>query len=242
MNAEQPKPKRHLWLDLEDTIITPVQNGWFNVQLINVQKIKAFIEEWKPNFMHVFSFAVWDEQQLLRFNMGPRPRIEDALGMKFSAIPTVDGEIIPTACSLLGISPDAVSFQDASDFWGKHESFRLNMRHLYRNNTEEVEVAFFDDAVFNEEFYWPDIKVRGRIILMDPLLKEIPKELQTFSFLRHVKLSETGELELHITTSSTEKDNRNHLFFIEEELNSLGFTMSKTFCTDTVISALIVCR
>lgn len=161
--------KRHLFLDLEDTIITPVTEGWFNTHLTNVNKIRAVMEKFQPDFMHVFSFAVWNERELHQFNIDCRPRIERALGMKFSAVPTVDDEIIPACCKVLNLAPSTVDFQEASNFWGKHEAFRLNMRHTFKSGHSPVEVMLLDDAVFNEEFFWPDLQVTGRILNIDEL-------------------------------------------------------------------------
>lgn len=167
---------RHLWLDLEDTIIMPVMDGWFNTRLINLEKIKAFIAEFKPDFVHIFSFAVHNEAERLRFNLGSRPSIEGALGIKLGFVPTVDDEIIPACCKVLNISIDAVTFSDACDFWSKQESFRLFMRHHHKNTHLHggpgTEVVLLDDAVYNENFEFPDIKVKGKILNIDQL--EIP--------------------------------------------------------------------
>lgn len=163
--------RRHLFLDLEDTVITPVLDGWFNTHMINVQKVKDFIAEFKPDAVHLFSFAVWNQEELKRFNMGTRDMLERNLGIKLSGIPTVDDEIIPVCCKVMNILP--VDFQEMSNFWGKQGAFRLNMQHMFRNthtHDVDVEVVLLDDAVFNEEFYWPDVRVRGRILNIDQLV------------------------------------------------------------------------
>lgn len=164
------KSVRHLFVDLEDTIITPVLDGWMNTHLINTDKIKALVAEFKPDVVNIFSFAVWNQQELLRFNIGTRPMIEKLLGRPLSIVPTVDDDIIPACCAVMGIDPGAVDFSDMSDFWGKHEAFRLMMRHTFANTAKhdvDVEVMLLDDAVINEEFHWPDLRIRGRIINID---------------------------------------------------------------------------
>ena len=163
---------KHLWLDLEDTAITPVVHGWLNTRVMNVKKIKSFIAEFKPNAVHIFSFAIWNEFERNAFNLGTRPTLEDALGVKFSTVPTVDDDIIPVATRMMNMGDGSVDFQEMSNFWGKHETFRLNMRHLFKNShahNTDIEVVLLDDAVFNEEFYWPDLRVRGRIINIDQM-------------------------------------------------------------------------
>lgn len=166
------KTIRHLFLDLEDTVITPVLNGWFNTHVINVEKVKAFIDEFKPDQVHLFSFAIWNEFERNAFNLGTRPMLEKCLGVTLQGIPTVDTEIIPAACKVMGLSADTVDFQEMSNFWGKHEAFRLNMRNMFKNVLQhdvQVEVVLLDDAVINEEFSWPDLGVRGRIINIDTM-------------------------------------------------------------------------
>lgn len=158
--------KKHLFLDLEDTIITPVLNGWFNTHLINVQKVRSVIQDFAPDEVHVFSFAIWNQFELNAFNLGTREMIERSLGIKFTSVPTVDDVIIPACCAVHGLQP--VDFQEMSNFWGKHEAFRLSMRHLFAN-TAGVEVMLLDDVVLNETFEWPDLKIKGRIVNIDKL-------------------------------------------------------------------------
>lgn len=158
---------KHLWLDLEDTIITPVVNGWFNTQLMNVEKIKRFITEFKPDFVHVFSFAIWNEHELLRFNEGTRPMIEKALEIQFSIVPTVDDDILPVCSKVMNLH--GLTFIDMSDFWGKQEAFRLNMRHMFATTDQEIDVVLLDDAVFNEKFSWPDLHIQGQILNIDKM-------------------------------------------------------------------------
>lgn len=169
--------ERHAFFDLEDTVINPVLNGWFNTQLINSRKVRTFMQEFKPDFVHVFSFAIWDQHQLFGFNNGTRERLERMIGAPFQWVPTVDEDIIPVCARILGMSPDVVTFQDASDFWGKHESFRLCMRHRFRDGSTPVELAFLDDAVYNENFEWPDLQVKGRILNIDQMYSDCPHEV-----------------------------------------------------------------
>lgn len=164
-------PIRHIFLDLEDTIITPVVNGWFTTELINVQKINEVIGNFRPHFIHVFSFAIWDKHELDRFNKGTRPMLELALGAALDLVPTVDDDIIPAACRVLRLSPATIDFSDASAFWGKHESFRLFCRDTFKpaSNDLQIEVLLLDDAVINESFEWPDLRIKGHILNIDQL-------------------------------------------------------------------------
>lgn len=181
--AERPQPepqvvRRHLFLDLEDTVIEPVCEGWFNTNVINKDKVRRFIEEWKPDSVHLFSFAIWNEQERLRFNMGTRPKLERALGITLSLVPTVEDDMIPVCEKIMGMSKGVVDFQEMTQFWGKQGAFRLCMQNMFQFTKNHagvsVEVALLDDVVFNEYFEWPDMRVRGRIINIDQLYKEIP--------------------------------------------------------------------
>ena len=161
-------PIKHLFLDLEDTIITPVLDGWFKTELINVEKVKAFIAEFQPDFLHLFTFALWNQREKEMFEQGTKPMIEAAFG-KLSFTWTVDDEILPNCLKVANIHPSTTDFADMSAFGGKHEAFRLNMRHLFRSGSTPVEVVLLDDAVYNELFEWPDIQVKGRILNIDQM-------------------------------------------------------------------------
>ncbi len=164
---------RHLFLDLEDTVITPVMDGWFNTHLINKQKVKGIMSEFKPHFVHLFSFAVWNQAEKLRFDLGTRPMLEESLGIKLCTAWTVDDDIIPMCCKVMNLGNGSVDFQEMSNFWSKHEAFRLSMRHTFRDTHRhpdlDVEVMLLDDAVINETFAWPDLKIKGHILNIDNL-------------------------------------------------------------------------
>lgn len=159
---------KHLFLDLEDTIITPVVNGWNDFDLINVSTVKQVIEEFKPDSVNVFSFAIANIQDITHFNKFCRPHIEKAIGLEFSFVPDVDNVVIPACCDILKLHKSRVDFFDASDFWSKQESFRLFMRSFFRNTWKdhklETEVMLLDDAVINESFEFTDLRLKGRII------------------------------------------------------------------------------
>lgn len=159
--------KRILFFDLEDTIIEPVLNGWHATNPCNIEKAKAFIEEFKPHQVHIFSFAIWNTRERAGFQAGTQPWLEELLGVKFQSIPTVDDEIIPAVCAQLQLPPSTMDFDDLSTFFGKHDSFRLTMRHLYKSNTTPVKLAFLDDAVYNETSVWPDLNVELQIVNID---------------------------------------------------------------------------
>jgi len=169
--VSESSPRRLLFLDLEDTIITPVLDGWHKTELINVQLIKRLIREFDPDTINLFSFALHNEREVALFNKHCRPMIETAIGHPLDLTPTVDDHIVPTCCNVLGLSKDRVDFSDAGDFWSKQQSFRLwlrgNLSLLSRGFGSEV--LLLDDVVFNEQFSWPDDKISGWIVNVDTL-------------------------------------------------------------------------
>ena len=166
--------RKHLFLDLEDTIITPVIEGWWNVELVNVDKIKSFINEFQPDVVNIFSFALHGDIDRNNFSASNcKSMIEKALGVSIGNVPIVENEIIQACCNQKWISADRVDFMDIRDFWGKHDAFRLWTKHLFehsfKNWQQETEVVLLDDDVFNEHFQWPDMKVSGRILNIDEI-------------------------------------------------------------------------
>lgn len=164
---------KHLFLDLEDTVITPVIDGWHLFEIINQDKIQTVINRFEPNFIDIFSFAIHDDFQLAQFNKFTRPVIESAFNVKLNIVPTVDRDIKNACCDVLNITPSQVEFDDVSTFWSKQESFRLFCRHLFRktfNQTHQTtEVFFLDDAVEHEDFCFPLLQLRGWIRNIDLL-------------------------------------------------------------------------
>lgn len=163
---------KHLFLDLEDTIITPVIDGWHNVELVNIDKIKKTIDMFKPDFVDIFSFAIHNQFEFEQFNKTIRPFIEQELNVKLNMVPTVDVHIKNACCEILKIHPDKIDFDDMSTFWSKQESFRLFCRHQFRKNNfaltnQLTEVLFLDDAVEHEDFMWPMLNIKGRIRNID---------------------------------------------------------------------------
>lgn len=159
--------KRLLFIDLEDTVIKPVLTGWYNTELINIDKVKSFIAKVQPSQVHIFSFAIHDVIQREHFNNALRPFLEETLGVKFTLVPTVDDDILPTCIKVMNLGNNSVDFDDLVCFWGKQGAFKLNMQHLAQtvlSGEANIEVILLDDCVFNETFEWPDLGVKGSIV------------------------------------------------------------------------------
>ncbi len=167
----------HAFFDLEDTVVTPNIEGWHTVELINSDLMRGYLAALRPHASHVFSFALHDSHQRNLFNTYARQRIEQDLGVAFSFVPTVDEEILPICCKMMRLNPQRVDFMDVTSFWGKQESFRMFVRHLFGTNTQDrphVKCVLFDDSVINEKFEYPDLNLSGEFIYVPETSWERP--------------------------------------------------------------------
>jgi len=158
--------RRHLHLDLEDTLIHPITaNSWWQARprQDTLMKVKAFIKEWQPHSVNIFSFAIWTPHELDGFNQGLRGHLEDELGVKFQAVPTVD-DMIAVGKRVLQVN--VLDMDDILHFIGKQDTFRFCMRGLetMAKAGPGIDVVLLDDVVYNESFDWPDMKISGRIL------------------------------------------------------------------------------
>lgn len=71
--------KTHLFIDLEDTVI----KSWDDQALINIDTIKRHIAEIKPDFVHIYSAAIWYQRDVDNFNSGLKSVLERELGVTF---------------------------------------------------------------------------------------------------------------------------------------------------------------
>jgi hypothetical protein len=155
--------RAEVWLDLEDTLVTPIVDGWHLFEIINLEKIKRVIADLNPVSVSIFSFAIWNEHQRNLFNRHTRPHLEAAIGRRFEIVPTVDDDIIPVCANQMGIAMETVDFQEMSNFWGKQGAFRLWMRDWVTRFQRHQPILPFhavllDDAVYNEKVEWPDLR------------------------------------------------------------------------------------
>jgi len=159
------KAGRHLFLDLEDTLITPLQADWCSFDFINVEKVKLFMAGWRPDTVNLFSFAVHDQADVSGFNRHVRPSLERDLGVSIKLVPTTDGDILPACCRQMKLHPKKVDFSEMSAFWSKHQGFRLFVKDLAGKGVDGgAVVALIDDAVVDERFEWKGLRVSGSII------------------------------------------------------------------------------
>lgn len=162
--------KKVAFIDLEDTVITPVMQGWIAAEPLGlIRKVSAVLRQWEPDEVRVFSFAVRDRSDVEGFNLHVRPWLEQALGFKLSQVPTTDGEIIPEVARLLNLHKSKVDFSDVVDFLGKGGSFRLFARSEAAKEGVPLDVLLIDDAVEDERFEFERLGLSGRLVNADRL-------------------------------------------------------------------------
>lgn len=158
-----------LFLDLEDTIITPAFEGWHLCELINVDKINAFIKHHNIELINIFSFAIHNQREKELFIKHNRAMIENALGMPLFEIPTMDDQIIPHCCKQKGIHITTLDFADVVSFWSKDISFILFLKEKYKNNQHPHEIFFLDDAIDDMNFSFPKLNFTAQCFNIDTL-------------------------------------------------------------------------
>ncbi len=164
-SSATPGGPRHLFLDLEDTVIDSVDGGWHTWKLLDLRRIKRFIRDWQPSALHVFSFAIHNQQELEAFNRIMRSPLEKALERPLELVPRVDEDIIPISISMRSRGMQNLTFLEVSDFWGKEETFRFCCRHWFGKPWQEQRVSttalLIDDCVITETWQVPALRLSG---------------------------------------------------------------------------------
>jgi hypothetical protein len=75
-----------IWLDLEQTIIST----WEDPVACNIEKVSAFLEELNPQFVNIFSFAVWNSRDQRIFHERLKPWLSNLLGVQINSCPCLD--------------------------------------------------------------------------------------------------------------------------------------------------------
>lgn len=162
--------KRVAFIDLEDTVIEPVLQGWIAAEPIGLARnVGKLLREWKPDEVRVFSFSVRNESDAQGFRVHVQPWLERLLGFTISDVPTTDGVIFPAVARLAKLHPSRLDFSDVVDFWGKGGAFRLFAKTCAINAAEPLDVLLVDDAVDDEEFAFPRLRLSGRLVNAEQL-------------------------------------------------------------------------
>ncbi len=141
--------QKKLFIDLENTLISPVVDSWLSSEVINIEKIKDFISQHEIESVNIFSFAIWNEQERNLFKNHLLFDIEEGLGQKILHIPTVDNEIIPACCKQKKMNRENVNFINLTQFWSKDLAFILCMKEWFKNS-QDLNCILLDDMVENQ--------------------------------------------------------------------------------------------
>jgi len=108
------------FFDLEETLITDFDNP----RIINRDKVKYLNY---PVEVGVFSFAIWNEMDRIRFNSQIKPMIEDTFNVIVTEAPTMD-EMVEVLKEKWTAIDDR---DDIFDFFGKERTFVEYCRLMY---------------------------------------------------------------------------------------------------------------
>ena len=108
---------KHLWLDLEETII----DSWSSGLLINPHKIRKWLDQNDIDDIHIWSFAIWDDKDKNEFvTSGMKESIECVLRRQIlSSLSVIE-------MHKLVYQYEKVRYDGTTDFMslnGKHWSF-----------------------------------------------------------------------------------------------------------------------
>lgn len=157
--------KRVAFIDLEDTVIAPVLQGWAAAEPIGLARnVGKLLRDWQPDEVRVFSFAVRDERDVQGFREHVQPWLEKLLGFGITKVLTTDGEIFPAVAKLLKLHPSRMEFSDVVDFLGKGGAFKHFTKSCSIRDGEPMEVMLVDDAVDDESFSFPRLRLSGTLV------------------------------------------------------------------------------
>lgn len=155
---------RTAYLDLEDTVIEPALDGFANANLINIAKVRAMLDVFNPQELHIFSFAIYNDFDIRSFDEHLKPRLENALGRKIDRIVSLAqmGGMYPIHQPnhlVMGLGKEAV-FRDWIDYALKRKG-----THLLIDDSIETFilygrecVSFFQNVDSDIIFYEQDTK------------------------------------------------------------------------------------
>jgi hypothetical protein len=161
-----------LLLDLEETIVQPITNDYYELLVDNINKIKKFhiSSVYPKDFVFssfeliTLSWALWDQKDVDRFNLN-RERLETSLELKFSSILTIQNYI-----ELLLNRAKIHIFDnlDFFDYYGKEKLiFELCLNGWKPNSC----VYLIDDSVESCSFEIPKYRTKCDIININDLNK-----------------------------------------------------------------------
>ena len=113
--------KTHFFFDLEETLIT----DWHDPVLTNVQRVREWIKANGVTEAGIFSWAIWDEKDVNKFNLEMKRWLEDAFGFKVTQV-VIKRDAVAIAAKHKGLRfdiNDPLDVADMASIFGKHGIF-----------------------------------------------------------------------------------------------------------------------
>lgn len=124
-----------IWLDLEQTIIT----CWNDPLICNQVKVSRYVREQQPDFVNIFSFAVYNDDDRRQFDETMREWLSRAFDFKINHVATVE-EMKRVSMGSRGVD---FSIHEYISIWGKERAFIDWVRNVSRPG----EFILVDDVV-----------------------------------------------------------------------------------------------
>lgn len=141
------------FFDLEETLI----ESWTNRTLVNFRYIQSFIKDHNVKDVHLFSFAVWNDEDKDYFNKRIKQELEDIYNIKFVSVPSVL-DMIEVDTEYTGIRYDSMT--DFILIAGKVGAFKSWVYSKHPNQS----AILLDDIVPNLDILNRDTNVLLRYI------------------------------------------------------------------------------
>lgn len=130
-----------VYLDLEGTVLT----NFDDPVLMNVQRVKDFLDSLNVKVVSVFSFAVYDERDKETFAREMQPMLERALGVTVMECPSVD-DMMAEVFHQTGCQFGRQEFLTA---YGKENAFRAFVKATQDSGTFLLLDDVVEDTCFN---------------------------------------------------------------------------------------------
>lgn len=156
--------RKIVFLDLEDTVIDEFWRAE-RAQLMNIDRVRAFVQREQPDAVQLFSFAIADESTVEQFRQAFELRLSAALGVRFDlATPFTTGALF-RLCRRHG-----TVFEDEHEcmlFHGKEMGFQRFIE--MSSEFHDTEVVLVDDSVDLKTIQLPRRNLTIRMVNVNDL-------------------------------------------------------------------------
>lgn len=140
---------KHLYLDLEDTVITPVTAGWLTGEIItaHIATVRKLCQ-WADR-VSIFSFAVGSASDRDGFREIQK-WLEDAIGCDIAHVPTCDEiQAVIATHKKFAHGPGFFDFDDMCCFYGKEGAFDLWIKKRWLDGAyaDGDQIMLLDDTI-----------------------------------------------------------------------------------------------